>query len=287
MLRGRGPFERACHRRVTVASAPVAANRLTKGLHGDYAEINRLGNTPANVPPGRGAPLLVTIRRLLILVVLVGATAAVAIGPDPAAAAPKPCWKRLINDWYDGRIDNVYPVKCYREAIKHLPEDVESYSDAREDIQRALLSAIRASGGELGPNDPVPAQQGGSQAGGDDQGQTTTEPGAAGGNGGDDGGGEAAPPPKAGGDDGVLGAVKPANADSVPIPLLVLAGLALVLLAAAAAGFAARRIQARRVRVSELQFGNWTPRYPMRSLRCLVLSAHRRRLEAPHGIGED
>jgi hypothetical protein len=231
---------------VTVASAPAAATTLTKGLHGDYGKINPLGNTPANVLPGRRAPLLVTIRRLLILVVLVGATAAVAIGPDPAAAAPKPCWKRLINDWYDGRIDNVYPVKCYREAIKHLPEDVESYSDAREDIQRALLSAIRASGGELGPNDPVPAQQGG----GEDPGQTTTEPGAAGGNGGDGGSGEAAQPPSGGGDDGVLGAVKPANADSVPIPLLVLAGLALVLLAAAAAGFAARRIQARRVRVS-------------------------------------
>jgi hypothetical protein len=194
----------------------------------------------------------VTIRRLLILVVLVGA-AAVAIGPAPASAAPKPCWKRLINDWFDGRIDNVYPVKCYREAIKHLPEDVESYSDARAEIQRALLSAIRASGGSLGPDDPVPAQpQGGSQgSGGNDPGETTTEPGAAGGNGDDGGSGEAAPPPGGeGGGDGLIDAVKPANADSVPIPLLVLAGLALVLLAAAAAGFAARRIQARRLRVS-------------------------------------
>jgi hypothetical protein len=199
----------------------------------------------------------VTIRRLLILVVLVAATAAVAIGPEQASAAPKPCWKRLINDWYDGRIDNVYPVKCYREAIKHLPEDVESYSDAREDIQRALLSAIRASGGDLGPEDPVPAETRPSpQAGGGDPGQTTTDAGGAAGGGGSDGGGggEAAQPPSnsggGGGDDGVLGVVKPANADSVPIPLLVLAGLALVLLAAAAAGFAARRIQARRVRVS-------------------------------------
>jgi len=197
----------------------------------------------------------VTIRRLLILVVLVAATAAVAIGPEQASAAPKPCWKRLINDWYDGRIDNVYPVKCYREAIKHLPEDVESYSDAREDIQRALLSAIRASGGDLGPEDPVPAQtRPTSQGGGGDPTQTTTDSGgAAGGGGGDGGSGEAAQPPSgsgSGGDDGVLGVVKPANADSVPIPLLVLAGLALVLLAAAAAGFAARRIQARRVRVS-------------------------------------
>jgi hypothetical protein len=193
----------------------------------------------------------VTIRPLLILLVLLATTAAVAIGPEPAAAAPKPCWKRLINDWFDGRIDNVYPVKCYREAIKHLPEDVESYSDAREDIQRALLSAIRQSGGTLGPNDPVPPQTQ-SRNGNGDQTETTTGAGGGGSGGGGSGEGEATPPPPSGGsgDDGVLGAVKPANADSVPIPLLVLAGLALVLLAAASAGFAARRIQARRVRVS-------------------------------------
>jgi hypothetical protein len=188
----------------------------------------------------------VTIRRSLILLVVVAAAAGVAVGPEPAAAAAKPCWKRLINDWYDGRIDNVYPVKCYREAIKHLPEDVESYSDAREDIQRALLSAIRQSGGRLGPNDPVPAQK---RSRSQDPSETSTE--AEGGtdtsalpSGGNDPGG---------GNDGVLGAVKPANADSVPIPLLVLAGLALVLLAAASAGFAARRIQARRLRVSPVE----------------------------------
>jgi len=192
----------------------------------------------------------VTIRPLLILLVLLATTAAVAIGPDPAVAAPKPCWKRLINDWFDGRIDNVYPVKCYREAIKHLPEDVESYSDAREDIQRALLSAIRQSGGSLGANDLVPAQKE-SRNGTGDQTETTTGAGGGGSGDGGSGGGEATPPSGGSGDDdGVLGAVKPANADSVPIPLLVLAGLALVLLAAASAGFAARRIQARRVRVS-------------------------------------
>jgi hypothetical protein len=244
------PFQRACHRSRTVPSAPAVTITLTNGLHGDYAGINQVGNTGANVPPGRTAPLLVIIRRLLILLVVLAAVAGVASGPEPAAAATKPCWKRLINDWFDGRIDNVYPVKCYREAIKHLPDDVESYSDAREDIERALLSAIRKSGGTLGPNDPVPAQRNGRPQGTDTN-ETSTEPGGTGND------GEAAPLPSGGNDpggsDGVLGAVKPANADSVPIPLLVLAGLALVLLAAASAGFAARRIQARRIRVSPLQ----------------------------------
>ena len=37
------------------------------------------------------------------------------------------------------------------------------------------------------------------------------------------------------------------SADSVPIPLLVLAGLALLLVAAGSAGYAIRRYQARRV----------------------------------------
>ena len=188
-----------------------------------------------------------TIRRPLILLVLLAAVAVAASAPHPAAAATKPCWKRLINDWYDGRIDNVYPVKCYREAIKHLPEDVASYSDAREQIQRALLSAIRKSGGTLGPNDPVPAQTQGRKR--NDQGDQTST-GAGGGTtppssgGGDEGGG---------GGEGIIGIGKPANADSVPIPLLVLAGLALVLLAAASAGFVARRIQARRVQVSPVE----------------------------------
>jgi hypothetical protein len=248
LCRGR-PFQRACHRSPTVASAPAVTFTLTKGLHGDYPGINPLGNTAPNVHPGRGTPLLVTIRRLLILLVAVAAVAGVASGPEPAAAATKPCWKRLINDWYDGRIDNVYPVKCYREAIKHLPDDVESYSDAREDIERALLSAIRQSGGTLGPNDPVPPQKN-SRTRNTDTNETSTQ----GGLGGD--GNDATPPAGGngpGGSGGVLGAVKPANADSVPIPLLVLAGLALVLLAAAAAGFTARRIQARRLRVSPVQ----------------------------------
>ena len=59
----------------------------------------------------------------------------------PAAAAT-PCWKALLNDWYDGRIDNTYALHCYTDALKHLPADVQTYSSAHDDIQRALQSAI-------------------------------------------------------------------------------------------------------------------------------------------------
>ena len=59
----------------------------------------------------------------------------------PAAAAT-PCWKALLNDWYDGRIDNTYALHCYTDALKHLPPDVQTYSSAHDDIERALQSAI-------------------------------------------------------------------------------------------------------------------------------------------------
>ena len=175
-------------------------------------------------------------RRLLILFALVAA--AIVAAPGTAQAA-KPCWKVLLNDWYDGRIDKAYPVSCYRAAIKNLPEDVASYSNAREEINRALLAALnkgKAEGDPLGPRDPVPAQTGATTG---PIGQTSTLPG-------DTTGGEAVGGPPDEGNGGVAGVLKPANAESVPIPLLVLAGLALVLLAAASAGFVARRLQARR-----------------------------------------
>src|SRR5471030_1500135 len=60
---------------------------------------------------------------------------------QPAAAAT-PCWKALLNDWYDGRIDNTYAIHCYTDALKHLPPDVATYSSAHDDIERALQSAI-------------------------------------------------------------------------------------------------------------------------------------------------
>jgi len=73
----------------------------------------------------------------LIAAALVGS----AVRPPPAQAAT-PCWKLLLNDWYDGRIDQTYAVHCYKDALKHLPSDVRTYSSAHDDILRALQSAI-------------------------------------------------------------------------------------------------------------------------------------------------
>ena len=66
----------------------------------------------------------------------------------PQAGRADTCWQRVIADWSDnGRIDRVYPVTCYREAISHLPEDLLSYSSAPDDIQRALLESRQPAAG--------------------------------------------------------------------------------------------------------------------------------------------
>lgn len=191
-----------------------------------------------------------TLRRALIPILAVAAVAATAGSVAPAAdAAQAQCWKVLLNDWYDGRIDDSYPVRCYREAIENLPDDVDAYTEAREDIQRALLAAVRNSGGTLDADDLVPPEPGSGSgrdgAGGED----------------DDGDSDGDGIPNdqdedtdatAGGDDdsddGLVGFFRPSNADEIPLPLLLLAGLAVLLLAAASAGFVTRRLQARRLR---------------------------------------
>src|SRR5205823_9441251 len=115
-----------------------------------------------------------------LLLAALAATAFVGFAAQPAPAqAATPCWKQLLNDWYDGRIDNTYPVHCYREALKHLPSDVQTYSSAHDDILRALQSAIakqRKQHKTVGSNSPVPPQGGGS-GGGSGSGGTGTGPG--------------------------------------------------------------------------------------------------------------
>lgn len=79
----------------------------------------------------------------------------------PAEASPTDaCAQRVIRDWYDGgRVDGVYPLRCYRAAIRALPEDVLQYSDARIEIERALASATRMRTRLDPPAPPAAAKQ--------------------------------------------------------------------------------------------------------------------------------
>jgi hypothetical protein len=93
----------------------------------------------------------------------IAAAALVAVGfliasVRPATAAV-PCWKTLLTDWYDGRIDNTYPLHCYTDALEHLRPDIEIYSSAHDDIERALQSAIERQhrlGKSVTPSTPLP-----------------------------------------------------------------------------------------------------------------------------------
>jgi hypothetical protein len=60
------------------------------------------------------------------------------------AGAASDCGERVIADWRDGRIDGVYELRCYEEAVEALPEDVRAYSSAADDIRRALQEELHA-----------------------------------------------------------------------------------------------------------------------------------------------
>ena len=66
----------------------------------------------------------------------------VALACSGTAAASPSCASRLLADWQDGRIDQTYPVSCYRQALAHLPEDVRVYSTAQTDLTRALQARL-------------------------------------------------------------------------------------------------------------------------------------------------
>ena len=78
---------------------------------------------------------------IFAVIALSAGLAVAALLPGRAAAAT-PCWKQVLNDWSKGRAIGVYPLHCYRDAIKNLPEDVRDYSNAADDISAALQAQI-------------------------------------------------------------------------------------------------------------------------------------------------
>lgn len=164
------------------------------------------------------------LKPLILLVVVAGIAATFGVGTAQASK----CSDALIRDWYgDGRIDRTYPVHCYREALRDVPEDQVVYGTLRDDLSRALAAVIGSSngGGPVDPNTPVPAEGGGTS------------------------GGVAAEEHDEGFFHWVAKKLGPSTADSVPVPLLILGGLALALIAAAAISYFARRHQARKAAV--------------------------------------
>ena len=177
--------------------------------------------------------------KLAVLAFVVFLLAAPAAGAATSASleAKSGCDLQVINDWSDnGVVDHTYAIPCYTQAIQRLNTypDITGYSSAADDIHNALLAAIRQDRGD-GP--------GGGAGGGGNSGPSS------GGN------NSSNPPPASHGNpdrsNGVLRQlghdIGPSNAQTIPLPLLVLGGLAVLLLLAALATWLARRFQNRRV----------------------------------------
>jgi hypothetical protein len=77
-----------------------------------------------------------------LLVAMAAAVGLMALAITGTAGAAQSCGTRVLDDWRDGRLDGVYPVACYRQALAHLPEDVRVYSTAQSDITRALQARV-------------------------------------------------------------------------------------------------------------------------------------------------
>ena len=164
-------------------------------------------------------------------VIVLAALASVLFATAPAASAAPSCGRQVIDDWYDdGRIDGTYALHCYDDAIEILPRDVRDYSSAKEDIQRALQAKLRGDDPPAATTDPSPQDPATT-----DTTETTSTPPSS--DPGDPPTDTVANPPLADGD----------SASSIPLPLLILAGLALLLVAGGSAGYLIRRFQNRQL----------------------------------------
>ena len=169
----------------------------------------------------------VTTPRLLrtfVAVLALAVSGFAALSTASPAAAATPCGKKVLADWFDnGRIDRLYPLNCYEEAIDAIPDDLRDYADAEDVITRALQAALSgnlAPGGvDPTPNDDDPSGGGGGTARATGLGRKRRlwdNP-------------QAAPD------------VDTSGPSSVPIPLLVLGGMSIALLAAGGLGYLSRR----------------------------------------------
>ncbi len=163
--------------------------------------------------------------RALLLGLLVLTFVALSAVATDAAGAEKPCAQQVIDDWFaDGRVDKIYPLPCYTQAIKSLPPDLLIYGNAEDEIGRALAFAKQ---GKPDPGGAGPATTDTTAT--DTTATDTTDTTAT----------DTTDTTATDATDTT--ATDTSGPSSVPVPLLVLGGLAVVLLAAGSAGYLRRR----------------------------------------------
>ena len=143
----------------------------------------------------------------------------------PGTAAAKSCARQVIDDWSQhGELTHAYSARCLRAALDAVPEDLRDYSNITDDIQAALQAQLNrranlARAERLGITDSTRVGPNRSL--------------------------QLSHPPRSLYRRAIdnLGTT---SADSIPIPLLVLASLGGLLLLSAAGMTATRRIRAAR-----------------------------------------
>jgi hypothetical protein len=179
----------------------------------------------------------VTSARLLrtfVVACVLTLSAVGALATSSPADAATACGKKVLADWFDnGRIDRLYPLNCYEEAIDAIPDDLRDYADAEDVITRALQAALNnklaPGGADPTPNDDDPKAPGGKSP---NDPSDPTDP--------------SNPSDPSDPDQQATPDVDTSGPSSVPIPLLVLGGMSLLLLAAGGAGYISRRRNAAR-----------------------------------------
>ena len=151
-----------------------------------------------------------------VSVLVVAALSAAAAAFASPAASQSPCWRQIQNEWVaTDHVSSTYPLHCYREAIAHIPNDLRQYSSIEEDILAARQQAARRGVVRTTQaHNPGVSQQRDPQSGLYNQ---------------------------------AIDSLSPTNANAMPLPLLILAGLSLILVAAGGAGLVTRRVRARKV----------------------------------------
>jgi hypothetical protein len=187
------------------------------------------------------------LKRPAVSLIILVATVAAALTATVGSASAASCGQKVIDDWYGsktGQLSKIYPIHCYRDALKLVANqtDLEVYSNARQDIERAMALAIAAGksgGGTGGPggngpggsspyNSALPSFLGGPDAKHGGHPPEETQP----------------YPPKS--TTPISNVLHSSSPSSVPLPAIILGAIAALLLALGAAAYFARRRQLRR-----------------------------------------
>ncbi len=178
--------------------------------------------------------------RLSLLAATLGAVLA-ALAPASASSAV-PCRDKIYNDWYkDGKIATTYPIACYRDALKHVPTDALTYSSLGDDIRSAMQGALARLHGkktvplQIGSGTQATSSSSGSSKGatGSTQPSKSRNPST---------GGSSSPQPAS---STVAAGSSSGSGGGLPVPIIVLGGLAVVLIAAGSIGAGVRHYRKR------------------------------------------